>query len=190
MQQATPHEGPEEATQLGEPKLVCRTSRKTLFFGYLLASLLCGGGVAVIIFLLSLLVAGGLQDVLGSIVLLAAGLLLLWGGGSFWRKTDRKRRVRVVVHPHGLSYRKEDDTWLIRRWEQIEGVRCRAWDHHEQGAGAIGGVPLVATTTWTTHEVIVQCRDGVRLVFTEELQNVESLAKVILEGVSRNSGCG
>jgi len=94
------------------------------------------------------------------------------------------------VHPHGLSYRKEDDTWLVRRWEQIEAVRYRALDHHEQGGADIGGVPILATATWTTHEVIVQCRDGVRLVFSEELQNVERLAKVILEEASRNSGCG
>jgi hypothetical protein len=184
MKQPTPDDGSEEVAELGEPNLICRISRKTLFWGFLLASLLCGVGVGVLIVVLRMLIADWSQDVFGSIIFLAVGLLLLWGGTVLWRKTNRKRHVRVVVHSRGLSYRNEDNTCLTCRWDEIEAFRWRAWVHREKGAAVIGGAPVVATTTWTTHQVIVQLKDGVQLVFTDELQHVVSLAKAIQEATS------
>jgi hypothetical protein len=46
------------------------------------------------------------------------------------------------VHSRGLSYRKEDNTCLTCRWDQIEAVRWRAWNHHYEGGAVIGGVPI------------------------------------------------
>jgi hypothetical protein len=189
MNQPTPNNSSDEVAQLGEPKLVCRTSRKTLFWGFVLASLLCGGGVAVLIVLLRMLIVDWSKDVFGSTVFLAVGLFLLWGGTVLWRKMNRKRQVQVVVHSRGLSYCKEDNTCLTCRWDQIEAVRWRAWDHHDEGGAVIGGVPIYATDTWTTHQVIIQRNDGVQLVFTDELQNVVSLAKAIQQETSRHIGC-
>jgi hypothetical protein len=180
----------EAVAQLGEPRLVCRTSRKTLFWGFLLASLLCGSGAAVLVAVLRSLMVDWSKDVFGSAVLLAVALLLLWGGRALWRKADRKRRVRVVVHTHGLSYR-DGSTCLTCRWDQIEDVRWRIWNNYEDTCIALGGVvPVPGTTTrsliHTSHQVTVLRKDGVQLVFTDELQNIAGLARAIRQEASRN----
>jgi hypothetical protein len=192
MIQPVPESGLEEVAQLGEAKLVCRTSRKTLFWTFLLASLLCGFGIALLILVLRILTADWSKDVFGCIVFLAVASLSLWGAKALWRKANRLRQVQVVVHAGGLSYR-DDSTCLTCRWDQIEAVRWRVSDHHEESLIGIRGMPIPvlipAKTTWTTHQVTVKRKDGVQLVFTDELQDVVRLAKAIQQETTRNIGC-
>ena len=171
MKTQAPDNDSEEMVQLGEPKLVCRTSRSTLFFGFLLASLLCFSGSAVLVLGLSRLMAHW------SYVLVdAVGLLLLCGGSVLCRRTNRKRHVQVVVHAAGLFYHKEDNTCLTCRWDQIESVRCRIADHHEE-ATVEGIIPI--HSSFRTHEITLRRNDGVQMVFTDELQNIAELARLI-----------
>jgi hypothetical protein len=190
MKQPVPESASEEVAQLGEPRLVCRTSSKTLFWGFLLASLLGGFGIAVVILVLRNLIADWSKDVLGTVALLAVTSLSLWGGRALWRKENRKRLVRVVVHAGGLSYR-DGSTCLTCHWDQIEDVRWRVANHYEETSLAVGGVlPIPGATiervSHTSHRLTVRRKDGVNLVFTDELQNIVELARAIQQQLSRN----
>jgi hypothetical protein len=123
--------GSEEVAQLGEPSLVCRTSRKTLVWSFVLASSPIGFGIAVLLFVVKALLADWSRDIFGSILLLAVGVVSLWGGRALWRKANRLRHVKVAVHAGGLSYR-DGGTCLTCRWDQIEEVRWRVSDHYEE----------------------------------------------------------
>src|SRR4051812_6354309 len=124
MNQQPPQAGSEEVTLLGAPRLVCRTSRKTLFWGFLLASLTCVLGIVLLIFVLRRLTEDWSRDRFGSVVFLTVGVLLLWGGRAQWRKANRLRHVQVVVHAGGLSSR-DGSTCLTCRWDQIGGLDPR-----------------------------------------------------------------
>jgi hypothetical protein len=188
VNQLSPENGSEDLAQLGEPKLVCRTSRKTLFWGFLIASLICGSGIAVLIVLLRILIADSPEDVFQNCVFfLPIGVLLLWGGTAVWRKTNRKWQVKVVVHAGGLSYG-NDNTCLTCRWDEIEEVGWRVLDHYDEGVARVGGIPIYASSKHTTHRVTVRRKDGVELVFTDELDDVVALAKAIQQGIGRNIG--
>src|SRR5271166_4384375 len=94
----------EEVAQIGEPEVVFQASRKTLFWGFLLASLPCGLGIAVLIVVLTMLLADWSKDVFGSVVFLAVGGFSLWGGRALWRQTNRLRHLQVVVHARRSSW--------------------------------------------------------------------------------------
>jgi hypothetical protein len=182
MNQPVPDSGSGEVARLGEAKLVCRTSRKTLFWGFLVVSLLSGAGIALLVIVLTWLVSDWSKDVFGSLVFVAVGVFLLWGGGVLWRKTNCLRHTRAVVHAHGLSYRK-DNTTLTCRWEDIQEIRCLERDHYEETA-AVGLIPIPRGTTTPTfvhssHHLTVRRKDGLELVFTDELEDVVGLASAI-----------
>jgi len=178
--------------RLGEPRLVCHTSRRTLVFGFLTAALPCGLGAAVLVFVVDLRRADWTKDVPGTIVLSTSAGAALYGGWLLAQRTNRLRRVRVAVHDAGLTYR----DWagcVTRRWDQVEGVRWRAADHYEESSLYLYGVARVPGTTTrefshTTRTVTVRWTDGTQLVFTDELENVTELARVIVACVNRSRG--
>jgi hypothetical protein len=191
MQPQEPRTGSEEVARLGATTLVCRISRKTLFWEFILASLPCAIGVALFGLLLKMLLDDWSRDPLGAAVLLAAGVLSLWGGRVLWRKTNRLRHVQATVHTGGVSW-SDGNTCLTCSWDQVEDVRWQALNHYEKTSIAIGGVvpisPGVRSLTHTTHRVTVYRKDGVQLVFTNELQNIVDLARAIEAGVRRGMG--
>jgi hypothetical protein len=145
MHPQAPATDSEVAARLGDPTLVCRISRKTLFWGYLLPFLPGALGAAVLAAVLQMLLADGPRDVLGSAVFLAGGVGLLWGATALWRRTDRLRHTRVVVHAGGLAYHR-DGACLTCRWDQIEQFQWRLANHFEESSLAIGGlVPVPGT---------------------------------------------
>jgi len=179
MRQESLENGSEEVAQLGEPKLVCSASRKTLFWGYLLASLPCGVGIAILITVLMGLAADWSKDILGSLVLLAVPIPFLWGGWALWRRANGKRQMRVVVHTGGLSYH-DGNSVRTCRWDQIAEVQWKVANYYDD--------TTTRKASHTSHEFVLHRRDGVQLVFTEELQNIVGLSKSILEETSRNIG--
>jgi hypothetical protein len=167
MNDPLPEDGLENMARLGEPTLVCRTSRRTLFWGFLLASLLSGFGLAFVALLLKNLLVDPSKDVLGCVVYLAIAALSLWGGIKLWRKANGKRQVRVAVHAGGLSYH-DEETCLTCRWDQIAEVRWNAKKVYETTHLTVGGVlPVPGTTSTrhihTTHQITVQLKDSVQL---------------------------
>src|SRR5262245_20068134 len=88
----------EALARLGEPSLVCRTSRKTLFWSFALASVPCGLGILVLVVVANMLLADGGKEILGCLVFLAVGVFSLWGGWVLCRKANRLRHVLVAVH--------------------------------------------------------------------------------------------
>jgi hypothetical protein len=181
----------EVADRLGEPSLVCRTSRKTLFWSFALASVPCGLGGVLLVVVAYMLLADGGKDILGCLVFLAVGALFLWGGWVLWKKANRLRHVLVAVHTGGLSYRDGGTCWACR-WDEIEDVQCRVFQHYEESTLAVGGVvPIPGTTTrnysHTTQQVKVRRKDGSQMVFTDELRNIGELAQAIRDGASRNN---
>jgi hypothetical protein len=183
---------PEAVARLGEPSLVCRTSRTTLFWSFALASVPCALGALLVVVVAYTLLADGGKDIVGCLVLLAVGGLSLWGGWVLLRKAIRLWHVLVAVHAGGLSYRDDGTCWTCR-WEEIEDVHWRVRDHHEETSLAVGGiVPIPGTTvrshSHTSQRVTVRRKDGTQMVFTDELQNVGELARAIHQGAGRNAG--
>ena len=185
MNQQAPGPGSEEVTRLGEPRLVCRVHRKTVIWGFLLAVVVCVSGIAVLLFLFTMLLADWSKDITSEVALLAAGVLLLWGGRVLWRKANRLRRVLVVVHAGGLSSR-DDSTCLTCRWDEIEDVRWRVSNQYESFSIAMG--ISAKRLSHTSHYITVKRKDGVEMVFTDELENIFELAGAIQQHASRNSG--
>jgi general stress protein CsbA len=188
----TPETSPKEVAQLGEPKLVGRTSRKTLFWGFLLASVFFAVAVAPVVVAVRILVADWSKNGFDSVVLFAISVFSLWAGRVLWRKTNRLRHRQVVVHAHGLSYR-DGSTCLIFPWDQIEEVRWGVMGHHEESFIAVDGIiPVPGTrvrTHWhTSHHIRVRRKDGVCLDLTDELQNIVELGRAIQQGTSRPLG--
>src|ERR1043165_6078411 len=92
--------------QLGRPKFVFRTCRKTLFWGFLLASFLGAMGIGVLLLLVKIVMADWANHALSNWALyLPLGCLLFWGGTVVGKKTNRMGQVQVVVHAGGLCYR-------------------------------------------------------------------------------------
>jgi hypothetical protein len=179
-----------DKAQLGEPRFVCRTSRKTLFWGFILASLPAILGLAALWWMLQMLLEDWSKDICGSLVVLAIGGVCLWGSGVLWRKASRLRHVEVVVHAGALFYRDGSSSFLCR-WDEIEEVRWRVANHYEETSLTVGGVVRVPGTTTrshshTSHQVTVRRKDGAQMVFTNELQNVEKLARAIQGETSRS----
>lgn len=182
MTQALPDDGSAVVDRLGEPKLVCRTSRKTLFWGFLVASVLGGLGITLCVIVLRRVVSDWSRDVFGSVLFVAVGVFLLWGARAMGRSTNRLRYTRAVVHAGGLSYHR-DGACLSCRWEEIQEIRCRVTDHYERTA-AVGLIPIPrgATTPKFVHRsfrLTVRRRDGRELVFTDELEHVTTLIRAI-----------
>jgi hypothetical protein len=181
-----------DVDRLGEPRLVCHTSRKTLFWGFLVAVVPGVLGAAALCGALRLLLGGWSEDVLGLVLLLAVGVGSLWAARALWSKTSRLRHVQVAVHAGGLSYR-DDSTCLAWRWDEILDIRWSVSLHRETTSFAVGGVlPVPGTTVETTvhrsHQVIVRRMDGAQLVFTDELENITEMPRAIQEAASRNAG--
>ena len=141
--------------------------------------------------MLKMLLVDRSRDVFGAVVFLAIGVLSLWGGRVLWRKTDRLRHAQAVVHDGGISCH-DGSTCLTCRWDQIEDVRWRVANHYEETSFAVGGVlPIPGATiervSHTNHRLTVRRKDGVNLVFTDELQNIVELARAIQQQLNRNS---
>ena len=178
----------DECGRLGEPRLVCRTSRKTLVGGYLMAALPCAFGAAILVFVVNLRGADWAKDIPGTIVMLTVAGVAFNGSWLLLRKSNRLRRVRVVAHDGGLTH--QDWAGCVTcHWEQVEDVRWMAADHYEESSLYLYGIAEIPGTTTrefshTTHTVTVRRNDGVQLVFTDELENVAGLARVIMECVN------
>jgi hypothetical protein len=182
----------DECSRFGEPKLVYRTGRKTIVGGFLMAALPCAFGAAVLMFLVSLRGADWTKDILGTVVLLVVAAAAFFCGWILVRKTNRLRRVLVVVHDGGLVYRDGVD-YMICSWDQIEDVQWRVDDHYQESSLYLSGVAKIPGTTTrefshTTHKFTVRRNDGVQLVFTDELENVVELARVIVECINIRRG--
>jgi hypothetical protein len=182
MDQPLLENGSKALERLGEPKLVCRTSKAALFWGFLAACVLGGCGTAPLVVVLRRLVSDWSSDVLGSLLFVGAGVFLLWGARALWRSTNRLRYTRAIVHADGVSYRK-GDTCLTCRWDEIDEIRCRVTDYYERTA-AVGLIPIPrgATTPKFVHRSLsltVRRKDGLELVFTEELKNVAAFISAI-----------
>lgn len=155
-----------------------------------MAALPCGFGAADLAFVLHLRAGDWAKDVPGTVLLLAVAAAACYGGWVLWRRTNRLRRVRVVASDGGLTY--QDWTGCVScRWDQIDDVRWSASDHYDVSSLALYGVAKVPGTTTrefshTTHQITVLRSDGVKLVFTEELENVVGLGSVIMECVDRS----
>lgn len=193
MSQQALGNGSDELAQLGEAKLVCRTSRKTLFWLVALAVLSCAVGLGVLSVVVVMFLTAGFQDISGSVVLQALGAVSLWGAAALWGKVNRLRLVQVVVHVGGLSHRDENNRVLTCRWDQIADVRWRLAHFYQETSLTIQGViPIPGTKTQTfshnIHRIRVLRKDGVELVFTDELQNIFELGQAIHQEASRNSG--
>jgi hypothetical protein len=158
----------------------------------LMTALPCAFGVAVLVFLVNLRGADWTRDILGTVVLLAVAGAAFYGGWILVRKTNRLRRVRVVVHDGGLAYR-DGAEYMTCRWDQIKDVQWRVEDHYQESSLYLSGVAKIPGTatrefSHTTHKVTVHRNDDVQLVFTDELENVAELARVIVECVERSRG--
>jgi hypothetical protein len=188
MSQQPPETDSDEVTQLGAPRLVCRISRRTLFWAFLLAALPGVVGVALLLFVTRLLLDDWSGDIFGSVLLLSLGVLSLWGCRALWRKANRLRHVQVVVHAGGLSYR-DGSTCLTCRWDQVEEVRWRTANHYEEVSLTVGGVlpvpgAAIRRLSHTSYHVTVRRKGGSQLVFTNELQNIDGLARAIQQETS------
>jgi hypothetical protein len=177
-----------DAKDMGKPVLVCRTCRRTLVGGFLLAAVSCGLGAAVLIFVVYLHAANGNTEVFGTIILLAVAAVPFYGGWVLCRKTSRLRRVQVVAYEGGLTYQGTASCESCR-WDQVEDVRYKVSDHYSKSASLYGVVNASGSTTrdftHTTHEVTVRRSDGLQYVFSDELDNVTELARFIVECVNQ-----
>jgi hypothetical protein len=185
MNQGSPESNLELLTQLGDPLFVCRTSRKTLVGGFLMALVPFAIGGALLFALVNMLIADGLKDLFGLLVCLALGLLFLWAGSVLWMKTNRLRNIRVVVHAGGLVLHNQ---WacVTCRWDQMAEFRWRVLKYFDESTIVVGVVPIpTRSLDHSDHKVTVRRKDGVQLIFTDELQNFDRLARVIQEQTSR-----
>src|SRR5262245_54259088 len=110
-----------EAAPLGQPKLVCRTCRPTLVWGFLVAGVPFGLGGAVLAFLINVRHRDWTRDVAGTVILLALAAAAFYAGWVLWRSTNRLRHVRVAAHDGGLTYQ----DWarsVTCTWDQVEDV--------------------------------------------------------------------
>jgi hypothetical protein len=174
-----------ELAELGERKLVCRTSRKTLFWGFLLAFLVCSIAIAVLFVPFTIFKSPSTEDMLlNSAFFLPIGTLLLWGGIVLLRKANAMRHIQVVVHVGGLaSY--QDKNCLTCRWDQLDEVTWQVRNHYDEGTATVGGVPIYANSKHSTHRLTVRRKDGIELVFTDDLANLKALAKAIQMATGR-----
>jgi hypothetical protein len=177
--------GPEFAADLGEVKLVCRIRWSTLVWSSLLAAGLCGCGIAGLILLLRSWVVGGSGDVLSAAFYLALIALLLWAGWRVGRHVAALRHKQVVVRGGGLAYH-DGAGWLTCRWDEVGGARWSRLAQYEQMQVA-WGVPIPGTESHshTSNRIVVLRKDGVKMVFTDEMQDVVGLALAIEQGLSR-----
>jgi hypothetical protein len=174
--------------QFGDVRLVCHVCRKTLFWGFLLASLLCCLGLAGLVVVLRSLLTDPTRDVAGSLALLAVAALLLWGGWRLGRKANRLRSKRVIVYAGGLSYH-DGSTCLTCRWDQIADIRWSARPHYEHLADQWGNeIPGTTRLSHISNRITVRRKDGVAMVFTDELENIVGLAGAIQRERSREVG--
>jgi len=106
----------------------------------------------------------------GGNAILFAGLGLIYAvpGALWFIGTIRKRDLRVVVSPEGLSYTKAGKTDLIR-WDDIAVVRQ-----------AITRVQH----TFTVRSCNVQLRDGRKIRFNNALKNAKQLITTIQRAVT------
>jgi hypothetical protein len=186
-----PNNVAQELSQFGEPRLVCRTSRRTLVGGFVMAAVLCISGAAVLIFVFKVRAANWTKDIPGTVIMLTVAAGLLFAGWVVGKKINQRRQILVAVYDGGFSYENGVDC-VTRRWDQIENIRWKVADFYEDLALAVGPfnvrVPSKAMREYshTSYGLTVKCRDGVRLVFNDELENVTELARIIAESVQRN----
>jgi hypothetical protein len=134
-----------------------------------------------------------LLNLVGSVFVAAMGVIMLIGGlvtafsggsnafpfaglgliyavpGALWLiGTIRKRDLRVVVFPEGLSYTKGGKTDFIA-WDDIETV----WQTITRVQG-----------TFTVRSCKIQLRDGTKIKFTNALRNVAGLITVVQREVT------
>jgi hypothetical protein len=192
MDQEAPESKADEVAQLGEPLMTFHVSRKTLFWSFLIVLAPAAAGIALLAGVVEMLITDWSRDRLGCAVYLVVGVLLLWAGKALWSQANRLRRLKVVVHAGGLSYRK-DGACLACRWDQIAAVQGQETPHYEESSLAVGGIVSIPGTTVRTlshvsHRYTVSRQDGVQLVFTSELQNVAQLVQMIEQQLSRRAG--
>jgi rhomboid protease GluP len=164
----------DELAQLGEPKMVFRASRKSLFWSVSLALLPGACGIGLFVLALRTLVVNGVQDGSDAIVFLVVGLLCLWGARVLWKQANRLRRLQVVVHSDGLIYR-DDRTYFICRWSQIAQARGRVAHHYEK--------TTLPELSHVSHRYTVRREDGAEVVLTDEIENIAELGQLLQQKI-------
>jgi rhomboid protease GluP len=191
MNPLAPENQSNEPAQLGEPKMVFRASRRSLFWSVTLALLPATLGITVLALAVRTLAVQGLQDGSDAIVFLVVGVLSLWGARVLWKQANRLRRLQVVVHTDGLVYR-DGRTTFSCRWSQIAQARGRVAHHYDKTSLAVGGVvPIPGATvskfSHVSHRYTLRREDGAEIVFTDEIQDVEELGRVIQQELDREA---
>jgi hypothetical protein len=184
----------EQIANLGPAKTTFRASWKTLFWSYFLAVTVCVAAAAALVGLLWMLLTNWSGDVAGAILILAIVGLLLWAGRSLWRQASRIRRFHVTVHADGLIF-DTGTTILVCRWDEVVAAYGRKTVHHDAVSLSVGGIiPIPGTTVnypgHVSHHYTLWRRDGVPLVFTEEIRKVDELAGIVQDELARRAAPG
>ena len=155
---------PAEARVLGTPIAEYARNGGRQALNYVLSSILVIVGVAMLFGGLSSSLSGSGADA----TFFALGLLYALPGGWWFISTLRKRDLRVLVFPEGLSYTRSGKTIAIR-WDDVEAV----WQ-------AVRKVQY----TFTVHTCTLRLRDGTRYTFNNALRQADRLIQTIQQQVT------
>lgn len=155
---------PAEAQVLGTPTAEYTRSAGRQALNYVLSSILVIGGVAMLLGGLASSLSGSGADA----PFIVLGLLWALPGGWWFISALRKRDLRILVFPEGLSYTRSGKTAVIR-WDDVEAV----WQ-------AVRKVQY----TFTVHTCTLRLKDGSRYTFNNALRQVDRLIQTIQQRVT------
>lgn len=151
---------PAEAHGLGTPTAEYTSNIIRQAFSLVVSAILTIMGVVAILHALSAALSGGSDALLFS----GLGLVYALPGALWFISTIRKRGLRVLVFPAGLSLTKGGKTEIIR-WDDVEIVRQTIRKNQY--------------TTFTAYSCTVQLHDGSKYTFNNALRNVDQLISTI-----------
>jgi len=150
---------PAEAHGLGTP--TAEYTRNTIgqALSLIVSAILTIMGVVTILHALSAALSGGSD----ALLFFGLGLVYALPGALWFISTIRKRSLRVLVFPEGLSLTKGGKTEIIR-WDDMEAVRQTI---------------RKSQYTFTFYSCTVQLHDGSKYTFNNALRNVDQLISTI-----------
>jgi hypothetical protein len=168
-----PDDLPEEVYQMGQPITVFKPHVWRQGFGIVFGFVMIGGGAAAIIIgiILALAHRAGFRP--GYLLWVPVGGLLVFLGTLLVVHTLRNLTLRVAIFPDGLvriRHRAVD----IYYWDEIEKVYQQVTNHYYNGV-----------YTGTSYVYRVHRNDGQKVVFNDQVKNVQNLGDLIQQEVMR-----
>lgn len=149
--------------------------RKALTIGFLLA-LAAAAALGIVVYAYYIYTTWGASRLDNEFpAFLILGLVAIGSGGAgLWQawRAFRQRGLAVAVYEHGVAHHASNTVQQVR-WEQVDSIFQNVTRHYYNGI-----------YTGTTHIYTVVTRDKQRLVFDDQLKNVDQIGGALQQGVS------